>query len=286
MAMSSKQQKPTFCGSEYDELHKVILCEPEHMAIHDVINETQKHFKQENIDSERALIEHREFTEALRNHGVDVILLTPLQKYPEQVFTRDIGFTIGRTLFVAEMASEIRQGEENVLKERLESQKVPFLDLTKGSIEGGDVIVDRNTIYVGMSSRTNEQAVNQLKKVLPTYTIETIPFDEKYLHLDCVFNILSPEEALFFPNAFDKETIDMLESRFNLIEVTEEEQFTLGTNVLSIGNKKVFSLPVNRQVNSQLKARGYNVIEIDFSEIIKSGGSFRCCTLPVLRGNK
>ncbi|MEK3886714.1 dimethylarginine dimethylaminohydrolase family protein [Bacillus sp. FSL K6-3431] len=279
--MVSIQDQEIFCGSEYDLLHKVILCEPQHMAIREVINETQKHYKK--IDIERAMIEHRELTQVLRENEVEIILLPSFRKYPEQVFTRDIGFTIGKTLFVAEMASEVRQGEEDELKKRLEAHEIPFLDITKGSIEGGDVIIDRSTIYVGISSRTNEQAFSQLQMALPEYDIVPIPFHEKYLHLDCVFNIISPDEALVFPGALADKEIKMLAARFHLIEVTKEEQFTLGTNVLSIGNKKIISLPVNREINKQLKGCGYTVIEVDLSEIIKSGGSFRCCTLPVLR---
>ncbi|MBO1912564.1 hypothetical protein J4G37_48165, partial [Microvirga sp. 3-52] len=60
-------------------------------------------------------------------------------------------------------------------------------------------------------------------------------------------------------------------------------QFSLGTNVLSIGDKKVFSLPQNTDVNKKIRDFGFNVIEVDFSEIIKSGGSFRCCSMPVER---
>ena len=68
-----------------------------------------------------------------------------------------------------------------------------------------------------------------------------------------------------------------------MIEVTDEEAFTLGTNVLSIGDKKIISLPVNKKVNEELEKRGFEVIEVDLTEIIKSGGSFRCCTLPIER---
>ena len=111
----------------------------------------------------------------------------------------------------------------------------------------------------------------------------TIPFKDKYLHLDCIFNVVSPEVALIYPNALTKKDIDFFASRYELIEVSQEEQFQLGTNVLSIGNKWVFSLPVNGNVNKQLRNRGFEVIEVDITEIIKSGGSFRCCTLPILR---
>ncbi|HEY4553066.1 MAG TPA: dimethylarginine dimethylaminohydrolase family protein [Bacillaceae bacterium] len=284
MTLLSNKEALTFCASEYDTLHKVILCEPRHMAIEEVINETQKHYQDDNIDRKLAMMEHRQFTEALREHGVEVEILEASPDFPEQVFTRDIGFTVGETLFVAEMASDIRQGEEKLLKKQLKKRKIPYKDLKMGSIEGGDVIVDRTNVYVGISSRTNEDAISELEQSLPdSYRVHRIPFHERYLHLDCVFNILSPEEALVFPQAIDREALKLLESRYDLIEVMEEEQFTLGTNVLSIGNRKVFSLPVNKKVNRQLRSRGYTVIQIDLSEIIKSGGSFRCCTLPVMR---
>ncbi|MCJ8006477.1 dimethylarginine dimethylaminohydrolase family protein [Lederbergia wuyishanensis] len=283
MALAFERQLKVFCDTEYETLHKVILCQPKHMEIKEVINETQKQYKEENIDSDLATTQHREFIRSLEQQGVDVILIPPSKKYPEQVFTRDIGFTIGNTLFVAEMASDIRLGEEEILKNILMGKGIQVQDLTTGIIEGGDVIIDKNTVYIGISSRTNSKAVEQLKKHLTDYEIVPIPFKEKYLHLDCVFNILSPDEALYFPEALEQKTIEFLKTRFRLIEVSKDEQFTLGTNVLSIGKKRVFSLPINKDVNRKLKENGFEVIEVDISEIIKSGGSFRCCTLPILR---
>lgn len=283
MALFSKQGEKTFCLSEYDKLRRVVLCEPKHMTIRSEINETQKHFKDEGLHIELAMEQHKNFVKTLEKNGVEVILLPPQEKYPEQVFTRDIGFTLGQTTFVAEMAHDVRIGEENVLKEWLEEQEISYYNLIGDMIEGGDVLINRNKIYVGLSNRTNQQAIDHLQKLLHEYEVITIPFTEKYLHLDCVFNVISPNEALFYPKAFDKKEIDILQNHFDLIEVNEEEQFTLGTNVLSIGDKKIFSLPVNREVNQQLRIRGYEVIEVDITEIIKSGGSFRCCTMPLLR---
>jgi N-dimethylarginine dimethylaminohydrolase len=254
------------------------------MTIRDVINETQEHYKHENINIDRAIQQHSQFCQLLNEHGIEVIKLPPSQQYPEQVFTRDIGFTIGQKIFTAEMAADIRQGEEYELKKWLESEHISYHILSENSIEGGDVIVDGNTLYIGISSRTNEASVQEITRLLPGYEIIPISLNQRYLHLDCVFNIISPEEALIFPEAIDQTTVNMLSSRFHLIEVTEKEQFTLGTNVLSIGRKKVFSLMENHDVNNRLRERGYHVIEVDITEIIKSGGSFRCCTLPILRG--
>ncbi|MEH7493661.1 dimethylarginine dimethylaminohydrolase family protein [Neobacillus niacini] len=274
----------TFCANEYDPLNRVILCQPQYMTIREVINETQKEFKDEGIHIKRALEQHREFVRTLESNGIEVVLLPYHKKFPEQVFTRDIGFTLGQTIFVAKMAHDIRIGEEDVLKQWLDDEEMSYFNLAEDRIEGGDVIIDGETIYVGLSNRTHQEAVEHLQSLLIQYDVKAIPFKEKYLHLDCVFNVISPDTALIYRPALTKEDIDLFSSRYELIDVSEEEQFTLGTNVLCIGNKKILSLPINKQVNQNLRNRGFEVIEVDISEIIKSGGSFRCCTLPILRG--
>ncbi|MER2088374.1 MAG: arginine deiminase family protein [Sporosarcina sp.] len=272
----------TKCNTEYDTLRRVILCQPKFMAIEEVINDVQKEYEDENINVELAMKQHKQFEELLKKHGVEVIKLPSSEKFPEQVFTRDIGFTVGDDIFVSEMASDIRKGEEEALEEWLEDEDISF-QTTTDHVEGGDVIVDRGTLFVGISSRTSIEAAKKLNADLPDYSVIPVPFDEKYLHLDCVFNILSPEVGLIFPRAFDPRIVEMLSATYKLIEVSEEEQFTMGTNVLSIGDKKVFSLPQNKQVNTQMRAHGFEVIEVEFDEIIKSGGSFRCCSMPVNR---
>jgi N-dimethylarginine dimethylaminohydrolase len=257
------------------------------MTIRDVINETQRHFKDEGIHIELALQQHEQMVSTLRSNGIEVILLPYHKKYPEQVFTRDIGFTLGNTIFVADMASKVRQGEDDVLKQWLEDEGFSYYNILGDNIEGGDVIIDRDTIFIGLSERTNQKAVDHIAPLLSKFDVKAIHFKAEYLHLDCVFNVVSPDTAIIYPEALTEEDIKLFRSRYkDIIEVSEEEQFTLGTNVLSIGNKKVLSLPVNKNVNKELRDRGFEVIEVDITEIIKSGGSFRCCTLPILRASE
>lgn len=273
-----------FCMNEYDSLKKVVLCSPDFMTIKEPINETQKQYLKENIDTELAQKQHKVLVQTLRDLGIEVHLLPPQEKFPEQVFTRDIGFTLGHQVFVADMAHDVRIGEEREFITYLEHEKITYTNLVGDIIEGGDVLIDGNTIYVGISNRTNVEAIQHLQTLLPTYDVIEIPFTDTYLHLDCVFNIISPNEALIFPGEIDKDKAKFLASRYELIKVSEEEQATLGTNVLSIGEKRILSLPINKDVNEKLKDRGYEIIEVDITEIIKSGGAFRCCTLPLLRG--
>ncbi|MQR97291.1 dimethylarginine dimethylaminohydrolase family protein [Fictibacillus phosphorivorans] len=277
------EYKHVNCDSEYGTLKKVLVCEPRYMKIDEIINETQRHFAKDNINMKRAMKQHQHFVDTMKANGVDVYKLPAMEKFPEQVFTRDIGFTIGETVFVSRMGSNIRDGEEKVLRNWLLEHQINLSLIEGDRIEGGDVIVHGDTVYIGVSGRTSEETIQELQSQLPHMNVIAVPFDPIYLHLDCVFNILSETDALIYKHAFEEKDYQMLASRFNVIEVEKEEQFTMGTNVLSIGNKKVLSLPVNKNVNEALRERGYEVLEVDISEIIKSGGSFRCCSMPLYR---
>ncbi|MGM0920402.1 MAG: dimethylarginine dimethylaminohydrolase family protein [Bacillota bacterium] len=281
--MHQEDKTEVSCFSEYDSLKNVILCEPKFMRISQVINETQRRYHKENIEVEKAIIQHQTFANALKNNGIETHILPSKEKYPEQVFTRDIGFAVGEVLFISDMKMPIRQGEEGILKEWLNAIGIKYIDLVEDQTEGGDVIIDRKTVYIGLSERTTAGAIEKIQSHLMDYTVIPIPIKKEILHLDCIFNIISDTEAIIYKDGLNDSEYNLLANRFDLIEVSKEEQFSMGVNVLSLGNKKIISLPQNAEVNHQLSKRGYDVIKIDFSEIIKSGGSFRCCTLPIKR---
>ncbi|MCT2534408.1 arginine deiminase family protein [Aquibacillus koreensis] len=268
---------------EYDVLQKVIVCSPEYMRIGKVINETQKHYQDENIDEKRATEQHDQFVKAMQDNGIEVIAIKSQEELHEQVFTRDIGFCIGDQLFTAAMGSDIRAPEVDALQSVLKQHNFPFRPFTEKSIEGGDVIIDDDLVWVGISERTTYEAADALQALLPSHKVMYLPIAERILHLDCCFNVIGPKTALIYSPALTDDDLKKVSQYYDLIEVSKEEEFTLGTNVLCIGNKKIISLPENKQVNAELTRLGYQVIEVEFNEIIKSGGSFRCCSLPVLR---
>ena len=82
------------------------------MRILRIINETQRWYAKENINVSLAMKQHEYFVHILQKYQVKVIDLPPSKRFPEQVFTRDIGFTIGETVYVSDMSCDIRQGEE------------------------------------------------------------------------------------------------------------------------------------------------------------------------------
>ena len=285
-AIPSNRSIQISCDNEYDTLKQVIVVPPAFMRIEEAINETQEHYLEEDgeaMDASIAQQQHREWIQTLTSRGIEVISLEAKQALPEQVFTRDIGFTIGNKLFISNLKEETRQSEEQVLINWLKQLQIPYHRLSNGTIEGGDVIVDGKTIWVGLSSRTSKEAVVLLAQQLPDYDIYPIPLRDDILHLDCVFNLISANTALIHPPAIDPTACQRLQETYTCIEVTDDEQFHMGPNVLSIGNQTIISLPENERLNTALRAHQYEVIEVPFSEIIKSGGSYRCCTLPLWR---
>ncbi|WP_010651773.1 dimethylarginine dimethylaminohydrolase family protein [Oceanobacillus massiliensis] len=271
------------CHNEYDPLKQVITVSPHHMKIKEVINKTQRHYLKENINIEKAVEQHDHFLHTLRGEGATIIQLEAEKQLNEQVFTRDIGFAIGDKFFVASMEKDIRKHEERVLIDWLEKYGLPFYRFDTQSIEGGDVVVDNKKVWVGQSGRTSPAAVETLEEQLPDHTVTPILLRKDILHLDCVFNVIREDTALIYAPAMDSSSYELLKDAYHLIEVTEEEQFQMGPNVLAIGNNKVISLPENKRLNQEIVHAGFDVIEVPFSEIIKSGGSFRCCTLPLVR---
>ncbi len=121
------------CYTEYDPIHKVILCPPRYMKIREVINKTQAHFVKENIDTSIAMRQHHSLIETLQKENIDVILLPPKEEFPEQVFTRDLAFTAGKQIIVSQLEENIRQGEEKVLKVWLDEEEIPYRAITAGA---------------------------------------------------------------------------------------------------------------------------------------------------------
>lgn len=268
--------------NEFDYLMKVILAKPRYMEIKEIINEVQKENIDSNIDIKKALEQHEFFSSALEQSGVSVLYLDTDPSLNEQVFTRDIGFVIDDLFCVSNMKENIRKNEKKSLISFLNKHDINYYEFNN-EIEGGDVVLHREFIFVGISNRTNEKAVLELKRLFPEKEIIAIKLKPGILHLDCVLNIISDEYALLYKEGIDERDFFKIKDLFNYVPITKEEQEKMGTNVLVLSPKKVISLISQRRISLELGKRGFDVIELDFSEIIKSGGSFRCCSLPLER---
>lgn len=283
-----------FVDSETAPLRSVIVGYPDNFLQVDpeIINETQRqyYFGPDAPTAADVTAQLNGFIEVLVARGIDVRQPHPLPYLPDQMMTRDIGVVIGDTFVVTTMAAQSRRhewrGYSHLFEHFPEHVKVLFgpEDLV---IEGGDVIVDRGKVFVGIGQRTTLAGAAWLMQLVPDFEIVPINLSglhegEDVLHLDCSFLPVGNGHALIYPDGM-RDIPATLRETYDLIEVTREEQQMLGTNVLSLAPDCVISREDSTRINTEMRGRGIEVIELPYSEPPKTGGSFRCCTLPLHR---
>ncbi len=256
----------------------MILCDVDNFKAGEPINKAEEKFFKEGINLEKLKKQHKFFLESLRaNITEEIKVIESSIKCPEQVFVRDVAFKVDNTWCLCNMVEKIRQGETNEFAKFLKSRGKSFYKF-KANIEGGDVLVWNQTIFVGISSRTSVEAAQELSELFPTYDIIPIKLKKDILHLDCVLGIIDNENAVVYKDGMDKKSFEFLNKLFNLIEITKEEYENMATNFLKLEDK-VFCEASNKRVNRLIKKLDVKVVEVEFDEFRKLGGSLRCCSL-------
>lgn len=274
--------------SEYGKLKKVLMASVETFHIHKPINRTQEFYYKNDPPQLNKLIEQQNsFIKVLKEYGVDVIFAEKRNDCTNQINTRDVGFVIGNSFIVSPMKEKERSNEHYALNSLIRSldSDCSVLRPQIGIIEGGDIIINGNLIFVGISQRTNQDGLAWLNNQFGnTFKIIPIFLNEGFLHLDVVFNILSSHTALVCSAGIKEESLIEIGKYFSsIIFADESEQINLPTNVFSINENTVVVDLRNRITNEKIRAEGKTLIELDFSEISKIGGSFRCSTCPLVR---
>ena len=259
-----------------DKLKSCLLCYP---ATYRITNKSNKYYNK--VDYNLALNQYNKYINYLIENNVKVIFID-ITKSSKQVYIKDVAFVIENVLFISKMSLKERKVEIEPIKKLALEEKLDYY-IMQNNIEGGDIVVGDKIIFVGVSSRTNLNAIEELKKVLIFKGIKkeviSINFDNSMLHLDCVFSLIGKESALVSPYVYDREVVEKYIK--NIIDVTKEEADNFATNIVYLGDKKLVTS--NISIGNKLKRLGYDVKILDYTEIVKGEGSVDCSTLDLLR---
>lgn len=151
----------------------------------------------------------------------------------------------------------------------------------------GDALFFGDEFYTGYHFRSDVESHDRISGILqvPYFALELR--DKRFYHLDTCFAPLNNESALIYLEAFEPYAqMVLLENVKDPIRVSEEEALNFACNALVCGKDVV--MPINcPETGKQLKARGFQVYELDFSEFIKAGGAAKCLVLWLEKeGNK
>ncbi|MGO1315865.1 MAG: dimethylarginine dimethylaminohydrolase family protein [Cellulomonadaceae bacterium] len=232
--------------------------------------------------------QHQVFVQAIADAGVQVHTLESLGDVDIQLYPRDLAFAIDDTLFLARSRDPIRRKEQHALDGLLpELSKVERLDA--GHIEGGDVIVTDDVVLVGLSEASNLAGVSALRAGLARAGIERevvpIGFSGRgVVHLDTKFTMVGPGLDYVHSASLTPYSRNLLADRFELIEATDEEARDLMVNTVALAPDRVIVDQRARRLAAALREHGVEPVALDFSEVTRFPGGFRCATLPLRRG--
>ncbi|PTX08810.1 N-dimethylarginine dimethylaminohydrolase [Capnocytophaga leadbetteri] len=246
------------------------------------------------------------FAAVLQKYGVQVYRPEIIRDC-NQIFTRDIGFVIDDVFIKANILPD-RQAEFQAIEyivKQMNPDKV-VAPPEEVHIEGGDVMPWNEHIFIGtykgddykeqVTARTNMAGVAFIQKLFPHKKVKE--FDlvksktearDNALHLDCCFQPVGKNKAIIYKGGFRSEAdyqylVDIFGTE-NLFHIEREEMYEMNSNVFSISPEVVVSEKHFTRLNAWLRAQGFTVEEIPYSEISKQEGLLRCSTLPLLRDN-
>lgn len=240
--------------------------------------------------------EFEAFQQVLEKNEVEVLIPEYVGKFVyDQLTPRDIAVAIGHKLILCNMAKKSRRYESagifDLIRDFTGEEPNILIPPPDCLLEGGDVLVDKGRVLVGISDRSNMKSVEWLRKifkgqfeVVPLY-LKKLEEGENVLHLDCALNPVGKNMALIYEEGF-QEIPSFLAQDYEWIEVNKKEQQALATNVLSISKKKLIARdhPTCKRLTQFLRENGILVEEVTFDGAPSTGGSFRCCSLALVRG--
>jgi len=276
--------------SEHGRLLDVLVCKPDNFrwratsAISQATLDAGHQF-----DADLAASQHAALVSAYEEAGAQVHFLEPDPPLPYQVFTRDSSTMGPNGTVVTQPAQWWRRGEYAPVIRFHQEAEIPIREMiTAGSLEGGDVmIVEPGAVLIGAGeTRTQEVAASQLAGWFREdgWEARVQPIPERYVHIDVLVAVLGEKLAAACTEVLPAAAVEWLRGKgFDLIEVSEEQAFTLGVNAISLGNERVISAAGAGELNAALRDRGLEVIEVDLSMFTLGGGGPHCLSQALRR---
>lgn len=286
------------CHSEIGKIKTVFLKHAQQAFISDA--HIGLHWKQLNYtgkpDFNMALKEYESFLSAFKEFG------TEIHYFPEDptvnmdsVYCRDAAIATDQGMIICNMGKAARKNEPAVEQKSFVENGFKILGTIQepGTLEGGDVAwLDKHTLAVGQTYRSNEAGISQLASMLEPMGVNiiTVPLPHykgpsDVFHLMSVFSpvdidlavVYSPLMPIVFRNL-------LLQRGYQLVEVPEDEFDSMGCNVLALAPRVCMIAAGNNQTKLSLENAGCKVIEYKGEEIsVKGGGGPTCLTRPLYR---
>jgi len=248
------------------------------------------------VDRALAVTQWRTLADTYRSLGHVVHELAPQAGLPDMVFAANGSTVVDGRVLGAAFATPQRAAEagHHLAWHREHAAALGWASVTEPvhtNEAEGDFAVLGDVVLAGYGFRTDPRAHAELAEVAALPVVGLRLVDDRYYHLDVALAVLEDGPVLgvgvgaqgrgniaWYPPAFSPGSQAVIRRLFpEAVVAADVDAEVLGLNLVSDGRHVVVPAQAEK-LAAQLAERGYVPVPVDLSELLKGGGSIKCCT--------
>ncbi|MBW9215156.1 hypothetical protein KV102_09925 [Mumia sp. zg.B53] len=259
---------------------RFLMCRPEHFDVTYAINPWMDPTKP--VDTDLAVAQWEVLRATYESLGHRVELIQPVEGLPDMVYAANGGVVYDGKAMAASFTFAERQPEGAAYHAWFDEAGLrPTIQAASQNEGEGDFLVVGRLILAGTGFRTSVAAHHEAREFFGAPVISLELVDARFYHLDTALAAIDDQTIAYYPPAFSPASNAILRQLFpDAIVATTADAEVLGLNAVSDGYNVVLTDKAVH-LHERLRERGFNPIGVDLSELLKGGGSVKCCTLEV-----
>jgi dimethylargininase len=235
------------------------------------------HLERTAIDVAEASAQHAGYEQALSHAGLEIIRLPDLPAHPDGVFVEDTALLLDGHAVITRPGAASRTSETESTAAGL-AEDFELHRIERGFVDGGDILRIGRTIYVGLSSRTDAAGIAALQGIAAPLGYRVVQAQLRdCLHLKTGATFAGMDGAGVPVLLFNDRCVDA--AQFTGVDPLQvDPQEPAAANCLRAGSSLI--LPAgNPRTAASLRDRGFQVVEVDVSELQKAEAGVTCMSL-------
>ena len=246
------------------------------------VNALAKYFGSGPSNIEVARHQHNAYIDALESNGVEVTILDADHNHPDCVFLEDQAVVIDEHVLLPVPGHESRRGEQppiaDFLSHHLKGHKICKME-PPAMMDGGDILRLGDIFFVGRSTRTNDEGINELKDLLDHlgHDLRVLDIPTNALHLTSIASTPTDKIILAAEGYICASDFGELPSDCEVLLMPKSEVY--GCNTIGLPKNKVIIADGYPTVRAALEEKGLECIALDMEQIRAADGSLTCCSI-------